>query len=474
MNSAIKKYSTIFIMIQISWAALLFDIASVFIDMENVEFVPGIMFAYKIEELEPPNRKVEDMEIVHGLANSERSLVVESRFDLATSIELVKVKMVVIAPNGGMTYHEGHELEEPFGIFNHVNRIWLHDENVTFGDYRVEVYITSVYSAGFGRTSDSYNYTFSIQPETMVPGDTGGPTTSFWNEPIGFPQYARSLVDQGDSFTWSEQLYSYITPFETWTALETWDYSDVFYIEAESDENIFVSVSPRGTQDVHLRLLSSDFEELEKVEGENGATIEISYHSADGSGYYIMLSYGNKDADDSSHWYDLSGFMTPYEDLWAGFYFEDFLVDGYMDEDASDTYVYVECYRGCGDSVTNEQTTIHYDTDDGDFNESLWFNISDAFTYIVFVISLYDEDSMAADEYIDIDGTNSGNDVAAWTITLVYYYASGEWIGDYSAELYTSQTVDGADDGYGGNSYDYEGAYGNAELTFDFGIYANE
>ena len=68
----------------------MFDIASAFVDMENIEFLPGIMFAYKIEELEPPNRKVEDMEIVHGLANTEHSLVVESRFDLATSIELVK------------------------------------------------------------------------------------------------------------------------------------------------------------------------------------------------------------------------------------------------------------------------------------------------------------------------------------------------------------------------------------------------
>ncbi|MED5375910.1 MAG: hypothetical protein VX892_05325, partial [Candidatus Thermoplasmatota archaeon] len=147
------------------FAELLFDIASIFIDTENIEFVPGIVFAYKIEELEPPNRKVEEMEIVHGLANSEKSLVVESRFDLATSIELVKVKMAVIAPNGGVTYHEGYELEEPFGIFNHVNRIWLHNESVTFGNYRVEVYITSVYSAGFGRTSDSYNYTFSIEPD---------------------------------------------------------------------------------------------------------------------------------------------------------------------------------------------------------------------------------------------------------------------------------------------------------------------
>jgi len=454
------------------FAALLFDIASAFVDMENIEFLPGIMFAYKIEELEPPNRKVEDMEIVHGLANTEHSLVVESRFDLATSIELVKVKMIVITPNGDITYREGLELEEPFGIFNHVNRVWLHDENVTFGDYRVEVYITSVYSLGFGRTSDSYNYTFSIQPETMVPGDTGGPTTSFWNEPIGFPQYARSLVDQGDSFAWSEQLYWYITPFETWTALETWDYSDVFYIEAEPDETIFVSISPRGTQDVHLRLLSSDFEELEKVEGENGTTIEISYHSADGGGYYIMVSYGNKDADDSSHWYDLSGFMTPYEDLWVGFYFGEFLVDGYMDSfDASDTYAFVNCYRGCGDSSTNQQTAIHYNTDEGNFDENLWFDISDAFTYIVFIIYLYDEDSADTDDFIDLDGTDSGDDGAAWTITLVYYYDSGEWIGDYSADLYTSQTVNGADDGYGGNSYNYEGTYGNAELTFDFGIY---
>lgn len=457
------------------FAELLFDIASVFVDMENIEFVPGIMFAYKIEELEPPNRKVADMKIVHGLANSEHSLVVESRFDLATSIELVKVKMAVIAPNGGVTYHEGHELEEPFGIFNHVNRVWLHDENVTFGDYRVEVYITSVYSAGFGRTSDSYNYTFTIESENTVPGDTGGLTVGWWNQPAGFPQYARSLVNQGDSFEWSEQIYWYITPFETWTAMSTWDYSDIFYVEAGADEILFATVAPRGTQDVDLYILSTGLEQLAVDYGEDGSVTEISYHSVDGGGYYIVVAYGADDADEgSSHWYDLSGFMTPYEDLWAGFYFGDFLVDGYMDEGASDTYVYVTCFRGCGNSVTNKQTAIHYDTNDGNFNETLFFNISDAFTYISFAIYLYDEDPMAEDEYIDIDGINSENSVAAWAIALGYYYTSGEWVGDYSADLYTSQTVDGADDGYGGNSYDYEGAYGNAELTFNFGIYTNE
>ena len=37
------------------FAALLFDIASLFVDMENNEFLPGIMFAYDIDELEPPN-----------------------------------------------------------------------------------------------------------------------------------------------------------------------------------------------------------------------------------------------------------------------------------------------------------------------------------------------------------------------------------------------------------------------------------
>ena len=129
-----------------------------------------------------------------------------------------------------------------------------------------------------------------------------------------------------------------------------------------------------------------------------------------------MVTYGADDADDdSSYWYDLSGFLTPYQDIWAGFYFGDFQVDGYMDtSDASDTYAYVECHRGCGDFVTSKQTAIHYDTDNGNFNETLYFNISDAFTYVVFVIYLYDEDSLAADEYIDIDGTNSGINAEAW------------------------------------------------------------
>jgi len=229
------------------FANLLFDIASVFIDMENVEFVPGIMFAYKIEELEPPNRKVENYEIVHCLANSEQSLVIESKFDLATTVELIEVKMVVVSPNGAVTYRESYELEEPFGIFNNVNSIWLHDENVTFGDYRVEVYITSVFSAGFGRTSDAYNYTFTIQPENLEFGDTGGPNIGWLSPDTKFPQYARSLVNQGDSFEWSEEIYWYITPFETWAARDTWDYSDVFYVEAEADEILFATVAPRRT-----------------------------------------------------------------------------------------------------------------------------------------------------------------------------------------------------------------------------------
>ena len=40
--------------------------------------------------------------------------------------------------------------------------------------------------------------------------------------------------------------------------------------------------------------------------------------------------------------------------------------------------------------------------------------------------------TLAADEYIDIDGTDSGNNAEAWAITLGLYYNSEEWIGDYS------------------------------------------
>ena len=445
------------------FAALLFDIASAFVDMDNIEFLPGIMFAYDIDELEPPNRKVENYDIVHCLANSEQSLVVESKFDLATSVELIKVKMVVISPNGAVTYHESYELEEPFGIFNNVNSVWLHDENVTFGDYQVEVYITSIFSAGFGRTSDAFNYNFTIQPENLELGDTGGPNIGWLSPDTKFPQYARSLVNQGDSFEWSEQIYWYITPFETWAARDTWDYSDVFYVEAEADEILFATVAPRGTQDVDLFLYSSEGEGLAVDYGENGSSTEVSYHSTDGGYYFVLVTYGSTQADEgSSHWYNLSGFMTPYKDLWAGFYFGDFIYNNNPDSEG-DVYAYVTCHRGCGDLTPSEQTAIHYDTDHGTFDEFLWFNISDAFTYIAFRISLYDEESLAADYLYDIDGTDSGDNVVGRTIWLVLFYGADYWTGDYSSNLYESLTVDG--------SYDGNENQGDVELTFDFGIY---
>ena len=236
---------------------------------------------------------------------------------------------------------------------------------------------------------------------------------------------------------WFSSITSYAEDNNDDGKNETGVFSITILSDISANIDIFIELY---IYDITLDYFNNSIIESTIVDSQDELSFNFSVNQTDE--YWIELFLNDSL---QQHDYSIKTIILEVPDVWLNITLYDYDVESGADV-GTQADVYFEVIAGNLDANISERIN---NENTGNFSDSgiLLINIPDNIEEIIIIIKLYDYDAGSADDPIDIDGSDNGDDEDGFTLRVIYNLTTDSWSGDDNGNSNEFETTDGNDDG---------------------------